>query len=110
MVPKRTAMPRRVTTIPKYIGFLVTRYIPPVTRCVDSSNGFVGVPTLPKAVNAQTTIATPITISNAPRYVTGECKIIPIGAQEMETCHCHYGNQKIDRRQNFVAGVKPKVS
>jgi hypothetical protein len=82
IVPKSTAMPRRTTTIPKYIGFLVTRYIPLVTRCVDSSNGFIGVPTLAKVAAAQTRTPSPIAISSAPRSVIGGCKSIPIGARK----------------------------
>jgi hypothetical protein len=82
IVPKSTTIPKRITTMPRYMGFLVARYIPSVTKCVDSSNGFIGVPNLPKAVAAQMTTEKPIMISNVPGYVSGGCRIVRNGARK----------------------------
>ena len=80
-VPKSTATPRRITIIPRYIGLRVTRYIPLVTKFVDFSNGFIGVPTLPNETAGQITIKNPGMISPTPRYVMGAVNIVCKGAK-----------------------------
>ncbi len=94
IVPKTTAIPKRIRTIPRYMGFLVIRYIPPVTRWVDCSNGFIGVPTFPNNAAAQMVIANPMTIGNAPRYVMGGCNTNTIGAKKCRPAMISSVNRK----------------
>jgi hypothetical protein len=79
--PSRIAKPVSTDTKPRYIGFLVKRYNPLVTRSVDFSNGFTVVPASRNALSVMTLISIPKISRVAPIRFQGAGMILVQGSK-----------------------------
>jgi hypothetical protein len=77
--PMNIEMPMRISTNPKYIGFLVIRKIPQVIKTVDTSNGLTVVLCFLNALSAMKFATRPNAKGKAPNRFQGKGMIFEIG-------------------------------
>jgi len=77
--PMNNAIPNKINTKPRYIGFLVIRKTPSVTNVDDSSNGLVVVWCFLKALFALRMMTAPITKGIRPRIFHGNSSSFMMG-------------------------------
>ena len=89
--PMNIEIPMRISTNPKYIGFLVIRKIPQVIKTVDTSNGLTVVLCFLNALSAMRFTAKPNIKGIVPNRFQGEGMIFEIGNRK-----CRGNIKKID--------------
>src|SRR5262245_25907569 len=83
--PTRMATPTNMVINPRYIGFLVRRNGPAVTRAVAFIPGRGGVPDRRKRLRLTNARKNPIAITTIPIYLHGACNQRAMGANEFST-------------------------
>ena len=83
--PTNMDIPKRMSTNPRYMGFLVNRNTPLVIKTVESSNGLTVVLYFLNALSMIKFIARPNVMGIAPRRFQGKNMIFNIGCRKCKT-------------------------